>query len=313
MASLFPMPGQDRKSVTPLTPVEPAQTGLVSTNDYVFGAATPLLAALLPESAERQVQTRKELQTAGYYQPHAVENLAAIRYLAIIVPLLVLGGLLLVVPARWERPVLISMLIIPPAAWALPRLMIKRRGADRVYKIENALPDMLDMLNMCVSQGMTVPAALARVGKEIAQPHPALQKELQIVSEQAQLGSLRQALENFSRRIDIAEVHSFTSLLIQTERMGTSVSDALVDYSENIREGLKQRAEEKGNRAAFKLLFPTVLCLMPSVFMILLGPAVVEFSKFMNREDRTMERANDVIRRTGTQFRFGDGDQGGTP
>src|SRR5258708_26383517 len=224
MASLFPIPGQDRKSASPLAPVEPAQTGLVGTNDYVFGAATPLLAALLPESDERRVATRKELQTAGYYQPHAVENLAAIRYLAIIVPLLVLGGLLLVVPARWERSILVSMLIVPPAAWALPRLIITRRAAERIFRIENAVPDMLDMLNMCVSQGMTVPAALARVGEEIARPHPALQKELQIVSEQAQLGSLRQALENFSRRIDVAEVHSFTSLLIQTERMGTSVS-----------------------------------------------------------------------------------------
>jgi tight adherence protein C len=128
-----------------------------------------------------------------------------------------------------------------------------------------------------------------------------LQTELNIVSEQADLGSLDQALGNLRRRIDVPEVHSFTTLLMQTERMGTSVSVALSDYSENIREGLKQRAEEKGNRAAFNLLFPTALCLMPAVFLILLGPAVLEFSNFMGRDDNTLRQANEIIRRTGRQ------------
>ena len=70
--------------------------------------------------------------------------------------------------------------------------------------------------------------------------------------------------------------------LTQTERMGTSVSDALTDYSDTMRESLRQRADERANQASFSLLFPTVLCLMPAVFMFLMGPAVIELSKFTN-------------------------------
>jgi tight adherence protein C len=78
----------------------------------------------------------------------------------------------------------------------------------------------------------------------------------------------------------VPDVHSFTTLLIQTERMGTSVSQALTDYSDNMRESLRQRADEKANTATFKLLFPTVSCLMPAVFLFLLGPAIIQLSDF---------------------------------
>jgi tight adherence protein C len=298
----FPILDWNRTSQKPPLPqVDPASTGLVDGSDYVFGPATPVLAAMLPESTTRHDEARKELQTAGYYQPHAIANLAAIRYVAIIVPLLALGLLLLVAPRTLERYILVAMLVVPAVGWAIPRLVVKRRAAERTQRIEAAIPDMLDMLNMCVSQGMTVPAALTRVGAELGSTHPDLQTELEIVSEQAHLGSIDQALTNFRRRIDVPEVHSFTTLLMQTERMGTGVAAALADYSDNMRESLKQRAEEKGNKAAFKLLFPTVFCLMPAVFMVLMGPAIIEFSNFMNRDDNTLQRSTDIIRRTGQQ------------
>jgi len=298
----FPVLDWNRASQKPPLPqVDPASTGLADGSDYVFGPATPVLAAMLPESTTRHDEARKELQTAGYYQPHAIANLAAVRYVAIIVPLLLLALLLLVVPKPLERYVLVSMLVVPAVGWAIPRLVVKRRAAERTQRIEGAIPDMLDMLNMCVSQGMTVPAALTRVGAELGSTHPDLQKELEIVSEQAHLGSIDQALTNFRRRIDVPEVHSFTTLLMQTERMGTGVAAALADYSDNMRESLKQRAEEKGNKAAFKLLFPTVFCLMPAVFMVLMGPAIIEFSNFMNRDDSTLQRSSEIIRRTGQQ------------
>ena len=164
--------------------------------------------------------------------------------------------------------------------WALPPLYVRSRAADRLREISNAMPDMLDLLNMCVSQGMTVTSALGRVGRDIEPVYPALGKELKIVKEQAHVGSLDQSLTNLSERVDLPEVHSFSSLLVQTDRMGTSVSEALAEYSDNMRESMKQRADEKANSATFKLLFPTVLCLMPAVYLFLLGPAIVELNRF---------------------------------
>jgi tight adherence protein C len=137
------------------------------------------------------------------------------------------------------------------------------------------------------------------VTEELEGVHPALHKELAIVSDQARVGGMRQSLENFSRRIELPEVQSFTSLLIQTDRMGTSVSSALTEYSDNIRASLKQRADEKGNQAAFKLLFPTVLCLMPAVYLFLLGPSILELADFVNRDNSTLREANVLIRQTG--------------
>ena len=142
------------------------------------------------------------------------------------------------------------------------------------------MPDLLDMLNMCVGQGLTVPDSLQRVGRDFRGVYPALSLELSIVNEQSKISSMQTALENFSQRVDLPEVHSLTSLLIQTERMGTSISEALTTYSDTMRESQRQQADEKGNRATFRLLFPTVLCLMPAVYLFLLGPAINELQRF---------------------------------
>jgi tight adherence protein C len=222
------------------------------------------------------------LITAGYHQPHAWQNLAALRYLGIMVPLLFIGLLLVLLPRQLEVVAIGLLLFLPAIGWAVPRLVVRNQARERLSEIERGMPDMLDMLNMCVSQGMTIPESLNRVSRELRPVYPAIAQELNIVSDQAQIGSLEQALENFSDRIDVPDVHSFTTLLIQTQRMGTSVSQALTDYSDNMRESLRQRADEKANTATFKLLFPTVGFLMPSVFLFLLGPAIIQLSDFFN-------------------------------
>jgi tight adherence protein C len=284
--------GDRRRGTDELLPLEPGDAPTAGTEDYAFGAATPVLASLLPESAERRQLIKRELLAAGYHQPHAYLNLAALRYLAVVVPLVLILLALVFLPQTLEPAAVGLLLFVPALGWLTPRLVVQGQARERLGRIEHAMPDMLDMLNMCVSQGMTVQAALRRVSRELRSVYPELADELRIVVEQAELGSLEQALENFSRRIDLPEVHSFTTLLIQTERMGTSVSAALTDYSDNMRESLKQRADEKANTATFKLLFPTVLCLMPAVFLFLLGPAVIELGDFFTGTGRELLDVN---------------------
>jgi len=251
-------------------------------SDYTFGATTPVLSELLPTTDSGRRSLKKSLVNAGYYSPHALQNLSAIRYLGIVIPIILFGSLMVFVPEPWE-PYLISALVVGPMlGWALPTLYVRSRATERLREIENAFPDMLDLLNMCVSQGMTVSASLLRVGKEITPVYPALAKELTIVAEQARIGQLSDAVGNFSDRVDTPAVHAFSSLMIQTEQMGTSVSDALNDYSDSMRESQKQRADEKANSATFKLLFPTVLCLMPAVFLFLMGPSLIELNRFFS-------------------------------
>jgi tight adherence protein C len=285
-----------------LPALEADETPLVDGSDYAFGPVTSLLAALLPESDERKQANKKALRNAGYYEPHAWHNLAAARYLGVILPIIGCLGLLLIAPPELEPWLIGGLLVLPMLGWALPTLHVRAQASERLAEIERSMPDLLDMLNMCVSQGMTVPAALQRVGADIESVSPALSKELKIVTDQARVGSLEQALVAFGRRVDRPEVYSFTSLLIQTERMGTSMSHALAEYSDSMRETLRQQADQKANTASFKLLFPTVLCLMPAVFMILLGPAVIEMSAFFREGgnsvlNTSMESAAGVLER----------------
>lgn len=263
--------------------VRPDEVPGVDDSDRVFGGwLNPAFASLLPESEERRDWARKELMAAGFYNPHAAENLAASRYALMMLSLIVFGSLVLIVPPQLEPWMVAGCILGPMLAWAMPMLYVRSKAKERLHQIERAMPDLLDMLNMCVSQGLTVGDSLQRIGRDFRAVYPALSQELSIVNEQAKISSLPTALENFSHRIDIPEVHSLTSLLIQTERMGTSISQALITYSDTMRESQRQQADEKGNRATFRLLFPTVLCLMPAVYLFLLGPAINELQRFFH-------------------------------
>lgn len=293
--------GNQRSRHRPLPPVQLDQTAVSGASDYLFGRATPLLAALLPDSQSGRAEARKELHAAGYYCPHAITNFAAIRYLCMITPLLTLGLLLIIAPRAAERPILVAMLILPAIGWALPRRILKGQAVRRIHRIEAGIPDLLDLVTLCVSQGMTAPAALARIATEIADTYPDLETELKIVSGQAALGSLEQALGNLRRRIDGPEIHSFTTLLMQTEQIGSGVLAGLAEYGENVCEGLGQRAEEQGNHVAFQLLFPIVLCLVPSIFLILMGPAVVASSRSVAGDAQSLQRAGHIPGGAGSQ------------
>lgn len=262
--------------------VEPHEIPSADSSDLVFGRLTPVFAQLFPDSEKRREAVKKELKAAGYHTPHASQNLAAIRYVAMMLPLLLFGSLLVIAPVAFEIPLLIAMVLFCSTGWAMPRLYVRSKADQRTASIEHAMPDMLDMLNMCVSQGLTVQESLRRISRELRRAYPDLSRELNIVCEQSTVGRMEHALKNFAERIDVPEVQSFSSLLIQTERMGTSVSKALAEYSDNFRETHRQQADQKANNATFKLLFPTVLCLMPAVYMFLLGPPIIELSDFFH-------------------------------
>lgn len=282
----------------PLPLVRPSEVPSVRTDDLAFGGLTPTLASMLPDSEPRREEARKELQAAGFYQPHAFENLAATRYLLMMLGLVIGGVALILAPQRLEWVAVISIVVLPLLGWALPRLYVRGQAAERRSQIEQGMPDLLDMLNMCVSQGLTITDSLRRILRDLRGPYPALAQELRIVTEQAALAGLPTALDNFSKRVDIPEVHSFTSLINQTERMGTSVTEALKSHSDTMRESLRQRTDEKGNRATFRLLFPTVFCLMPAVYLFLLGPAIVELSKFFYEGGRaSLDQGSGAIER----------------
>ena len=261
--------------------VKPEDVPTSSTDELAFGPATLAMASLMPMSDE--VRVRAELKQAGFHHPHAMANLQATRFALIGGTIALFGMLLLIVPKVLEITVLLGMISVPLFFWAVPRMYIQGRGAERKSQIERAMPDMLDMLNMCVSQGLTIPTSLRRIAIDLKPVYPDLASELGMVVHQGEVGSMTVALNNFGERMDVPEVDSFVSLMTQAERMGTNVSDALTEYSNTMRESLRQRTDEKANNASFKLMFPTVLLMMPAVFLFLMGPAILELDEFFTQ------------------------------
>jgi tight adherence protein C len=265
--------------------VDPSPEELpIDDGEYLFGPSTPALAAMLPESDVRRETHRSSLTAAGYYSRASWTNLTALRFVLAFLSMVAIGFWLLMAPPQFEMGLLGALVAVPMMMWALPPLIVAAKAKDRQIDIDRGLPDVLDMLNMGVSQGLTAPQCLSRISREIKDAHPALAAELRIVDQQTQFGSLSQALRNFAKRIDSTEVASFTSLLIQSDSTGTSISKSLEDYSDSMRSSLRERADARANSASFWMLVPVTLCLMPSVFLFLLGPAIVQLDSFFGTQ-----------------------------
>jgi tight adherence protein C len=258
----------------------PGQVPVTDSSDYMFGSATSAMAGVMP--AADVDRTNKELARAGFHQPHAMQNLQAVRFIVLFVVLFFGGVALILSPPQFELWVVGGTLCTAALLWSVPRLYLQNKATERTSQLERAMPDMLDMLNMCVSQGLTIPSSLKRISRDLKPVYPALAQELTIVVHQAEVGNMQISLDNFADRVDVPEVDSFVSLLNQSERMGTNVSSALTEYSNTMRESLRQRTDEKANQAAFRLMFPTVLFMMPAVFGFLMGPAIVELQDFFD-------------------------------
>lgn len=275
---------------TTVAPLPAPEELPIPVEDMMFGEATLALAQMLPESEARKALQRRNLIAAGYLSRASWINLTALRFVLAAGAMLMLGILLIMVPPVVEPYIIGSLVLVPLLLWALPPLIVVARASTRVFDIERGLPDVLDMLNMCVSQGLTIQQSLKRIAHELRFVHPALCSELVIVSRQAAVSSLPAALKSFGQRIESPEVSSFTSLLIQSEATGTAVSRSLSEYSESIRATLKERADTRANAASFQLLFPVSLLLMPSVFLFLLGPAIVQISDFYDNSSEALLR-----------------------
>ncbi|MDD5207679.1 MAG: type II secretion system F family protein [Desulfobacterales bacterium] len=159
----------------------------------------------------------------------------------------------------------------------LPDLWLSARTSGRVKRIVQGFPDALDLMVVCVEAGMGLDAAIQRVGEEVALPHPDLGDELKVLNLELRAGKARQqALRSLADRTGIEDVKSLVTLLIQTDRFGTSVAQALRVYSDSFRTARYQKAEEIAAKIATKLIFPLVLFIFPCLFVVLVGPVAIQ-------------------------------------
>jgi len=222
------------------------------------------------EGERTKLQTR--LIHAGLYRRQAMVAFLGVKVLLIAPAFLCVAASLIGVVTLWQGLIIGLCLgiggLIGPSFW-LDRMKRKRQSNFR-----RALPDALDVLVICLEGGLSLSAGLRRISTELRTAHPALAAELTIVQREIQLGlTSGEALRKMGERSDLEEVRSLASVILQSERLGASLVKSLRVHSESLRQKRYQRAEEKAAVAATKVLFPTLLFILPAVFVVVLGPA----------------------------------------
>lgn len=162
----------------------------------------------------------------------------------------------------------------------LPDIWLKQKTDKRKIVLFKALPDALDLLVVCVEAGMGLDAALLKVGQEVEDTYPDLSREFAYLNLEMRAGKQRsEALKNLYLRTGIDEMNSLVTLLVQTDKFGTSVSLALQVFSESFRTKRYQMAEEMAAKLPVKILIPLILFIFPSLFVVILGPAAITIYK----------------------------------
>ena len=233
------------------------------------------ISRLMPRSAERMGQMRTRLVSAGYRS-----QAAPVLYAAAQIVCAIFTGVVMLLASGNLSWALLSMIcgFGMPSAW----LSLQIRKRTRI--IRNGLPDVVDLLIVCLESGCGLDQAILKSGEELALAYKPIGDELALVANEIRAGKPRaDAFMNFATRTGIDDVRSLMTMLIQTDRFGTSIAQALRVHADLLRTRRRQRAEERAAKANVKLVIPLVLCLFPAFYILTLGPAMVQFARvFMN-------------------------------
>jgi tight adherence protein C len=225
-----------------------------------------------PRSPKEMGTLRLRLVQAGFRRDEAMTIFFGIRVLFAVGFFLLLANPILI------RPNTMMALGGLALGYVLPGMVLARLAKRRAHKIRLSLADALDLLVVSVEAGLGLDQALTRVGSELAFAHPDLSDELKLINLELRAGKPRaEALRNLADRTGVDDLSSLVTMLIQTDKFGTSVAQSLRVYSETLRTKRRQRAEEAAAKTGVKMVFPLVLCIFPSIWIVTIGPAAIKF------------------------------------
>jgi len=231
---------------------------------------TALISKLLPRNTKETVRLQARLARAGYPDSSA----AGYYSMAQVILPVVLGAFAVIVAGAangW-----IYALACAGVGFFLPDFYVNHKMKQRQKAIQNGLPDALDLLTICVEAGTGLDQAMAKASEELEIAHPILADEMRVVTTEVRAGKPRiDAFKNFAKRTGVEDVRTLVAILLQTDRFGTSVGQALRTHAETSRTKRRQRAEERAAKVSVKLVFPLALCLFPALYVVCFGPVVV--------------------------------------
>ena len=216
-----------------------------------------------------------KLTLAGFRR---AEHIAIFTATKMLVPVLAI-----VAGSFFGENMMAAILVGVVLGFIAPDVVLTQLISRRQQTIRRALPDALDLLVICMEAGLGIDQAMVRVGEEIRLTSPALAEEFQIINREQRAGKPRlDAWRSMAERVDIDFVRQFVAMLVQTERFGTPIANALGQFADTLRTRRTQAAEEAAAKAGVKLLFPLVFFIFPSIFVVALGPAIIAMGKLFS-------------------------------
>lgn len=249
------------------------------------GALQGLAPLLESEDKKDDNQALADLKSAGYKQPSAIRVFYMARA-ALGLGGLALGLIFTILLPEEPNLVIAGVLstILGMGGYFLPVYWVKRQIQVRRQEIQNAFPDAMDMMLVCIEGGQSLDQAMARVGMEMKAGGTPLADELEIVSQEFRAGKDRSSvLRDFAERCAVNDISSFVTVLIQSSTFGTSISQALRVYAAEMRDKRLMRAEEKANVLPTKLTLGTMAFTVPPLILILVGPSFIQILRSLAR------------------------------
>jgi tight adherence protein C len=244
----------------------------------VLNVLSSLGKGVMSEKSKEYSAMRIKFLKAGIRNPNALHLFWGTKLsLSLLLPFWFLIFRTAMLPSISSTATLVTVIVFALSGWLLPGIWLDMKTKIRKRKILEGLPDALDLLVVCVEAGMGLDAAINRVGEEIKLSHKELSDELKLLNLEIRAGKSRQeAMRNFATRTDIEEVRNLVTVLIQTDKFGTSIAQALRVYSDVFRTKRFQKAEEIAAKLPTKLIFPLIIFIFPSLFVALLGSAAIQ-------------------------------------
>jgi len=246
-----------------------------ATMSKVLARATPMAKPLQPKTAEDVGKLRRRLSEAGFRQEQAVSIFLGMKFIGLIVGLTISGGATLLSGTFTQKALMYSV-GVTGGMFYLPDVLVWLMARHRKEQIFLGLPDVLDLLVVCVEAGLGLDQAMRKVSEEMKKACRVLADEFALCNFHLQMGRARnEVLQDLGARTGVDDLRSLAAILIQADKFGSSVAQALRVQSDSMRTRRRQLAEEKAAKTAVKLIFPLVIFIFPAIFVVLVGPAAI--------------------------------------
>lgn len=264
------------RAVDRITPRGQAVTPYIPSASLIWHELVSWVGAFVPASPKDLPRLKRQLVRAGFRSPSAALIFNGMRGVSTAV--FTLGGLGLGLKNHTAGEAL--LLTVGAAAvvgYIAPMRYLRLRIGRRQHAIEKGLPNALDLMVVCVESGLGLDQTTVQVAKELQFAYPQICEEFAVMNLEMRAGKRRtEALRNLAERTGVEELKKLVAVLIQTDRFGTSIAQSLRGHSEYMRVMARQRAEEQAAKLAVKLVFPIFFCILPSLFVVTVGPVITQ-------------------------------------